>query len=203
VLGLAVAPAKATSIYVSEVLDPGGNQITLVNSGTGLYASGSYNDISWTSLRVVPTANGFGLSGQFSCSDSCYFTFEVDFSGSGYNPGTTAHVSELGTATTFANTTWSAFVSNTSIGSTSTNGSGSFNTGQSSPIVVPYSGGNFSGEAFFDISMGSPGNLTLYAGSTADLVFRNGSSSVPEPGSLAIGGACIGLLFYIKRRRKA
>jgi hypothetical protein len=50
--------------------------------------------------------------------------------------------------------------------------------------------------------LGAPRKLTLPAAGTADLVIQPGSA-VPEPGTLAIAAACVLVLIYVKRLRKA
>jgi hypothetical protein len=197
-------PATAGTIILGDIVTADG---VTTFSGDGISvnpADGTSPDgLRWSSVGATAftgfTPEDLALSGTFTCSSLCNDTFRVDFVGIGFNPGATVDLSIFGTSTGAA-LTFSGFASgNESLGSVFTNTTGSFNM-SSTPILLA-NPGNFSGSVFFNLNMGE-GTVTLPSASTAD-VFVNDGSAVPEPGTIAILAACILLLIYMKRLRKA
>jgi hypothetical protein len=219
-MGLALAsiaiPAAAGTIAITDGFDPNGLMTT---SPTGVFVNlpdgVSGDGLTWTGVgATVFNLSGnsdLSFSGAFTCASSCNDTFEIDFTASGFNPGTTSYVSLLGSgvpdfisvqALDGANQTL-GFVSypssNITIPSAIGNSTQSFSVA-SSPVVIN-SAGDFSGELFFNLQT-EAGTITVPPLSSADLIVTNGAS-VPEPGSLAIAAACLLLFLYVKRLRKA
>jgi hypothetical protein len=214
-LALAAIPVCAGTLTITSIEDPNGNTVTTnpfaLPDGTSNFDTGS-----WTSVAAtVFGGSDLQLSGNFSCATVCNDYFTVDFTGTGYNPGATAYVSvfttyaldygfslqaigagnqTLGQLFENANSSVPIVVSAIQSGVNSTQPQ--FFTDSSNPVVVN-SAGDFSGVLLLDVQGGS---FSLPSSQTADLIIND---VVPEPGTLAIGAACLLLLVYVKRLRKA
>jgi hypothetical protein len=221
-LGLAFAsiaiPAAAGTIAIVDGFDPNGLQTNspngaFVNLPNGISADGmSWNGVGAVAFNVSGNSD-LSFSGMFTCASVCDDTFEIDFTGTGFNPGTTSYVSLVGSgvpdfisvqALSSNNQTF-GYVSYPSLNITvlqtiqAIGNSSVFNVA-SSPVVIN-NAGDFSGELFFNLQM-EAGTINVPPLSSADLIITNGAS-VPEPGSLAIAAACLILFLYVKRLRKA
>jgi hypothetical protein len=208
-IALALASvASAGIITITDIVDPN-NLLTASPDGTFVKApDGTASDtLSWTGVEADVfnfDTSDLALSGFFVCSSTkggCFNTFAVDFTGTGFGPGTTAFISLVGTSTTNLFLEGS-FLQN-GVNATSpiaiANATGPFNVNSATFSID--NTGSFSGTFFLDINMGI-GNFTLPALSTADLIVTPGAS-VPEPGTIAIVAACVLLLIYVKRLRRA
>ena len=197
-------PAMGGTIILNDVVDPNGSPTF---SGDGISVAltdgTSADGLSWTGAGAEAftlfTPQDLSFFGTFTCAGLCSDTFEVDFIGAGFLPGATANLSIFGTSTG-SSIVFDGFTnSNQSLGSVFQNGSGEFSMA-STPILLT-NPGNFSASVFFHVDMGE-GTVSLPEASSADL-FVNDGSAVPEPGTIAILAACILLLIYLKRLRKA
>jgi hypothetical protein len=190
VMLLCAAPASAAYISIISITGP---------NGLAAGASGNTTDgLTWSGLGASVTSNDLALYGSFFCSATCTDFFDIQFIAGTETKYNVAQLSAVGTANGQAfNLFANSRETNQSLGFLQVGNTGlSFNV-QSTPSF--FSGGNFSGDLILELMMTSGGRITFPSGSTADL-FLN---SAPEPATLAIAAACIALLVYVKRLRKA
>jgi hypothetical protein len=212
-LPIAIALASVASagiITITDIVDPN-NLTTTSPDGTFVVApDGTSSDLlSWTGVQAEVfnfDTSDLSLSGLFVCGSTggnCVDSFAIDFTGTGFGPGTTAFISLVGSTSTSMQLQGSFFQTgvNATTPSAIVNANGSTPFDVSSATFAIDNKGSFSGIFFLDINMGN-GNFTLPALSTADLVVTPGAA-VPEPGTIAIVAACILLLVYVKRLRRA
>lgn len=204
--GVAI-PARAALIPIvnlSQLTAPDGSSVT--GLGPLSLTNGSTNGFTWSgvgaSVLTVGSNSRISLAGTFACvTASCFNeTFSLSFYFGPVQPGYTANVSLTGNTTALS--TVVSLSANRPAGSlgqvTGNSNISSVFALQSLPIAI--GGGNFSGTMTFTINQMLTGTVTIPPGATGDLLFT--SSSVPEPGTIAIGAACLLLLVYVKTLRK-
>ncbi len=188
---LSVVPASAGFISINSITGP---------NGSAAGSSGSSVDgLSWNGLGATASSNDLALYGSFFCSATCNDYFDVSFfAGTGASTNS-AQLSAVGTANGQAFNLFSySYQMNQSLGFLQVGNTGLSFDVHSTPVF--FGGGNFSGELILQVMMSNGGRITFPSGSTVDLLLNG---AVPEPATLAIAAACLALLIYVKRLRKA
>jgi hypothetical protein len=164
------------------------NTITVLNTGT-----------STDTLALSVSGQGFTAGGA-GATDTAVFS--VSGTGSGNNTGsdsTTGYSAVDPNNGQFSTTIPITTVQSSNNGLTGTLGGTAYdfaNLGDSNVLSFTNSGGTFSENQIF--------NITLGAGDTANITITTTVTAVPEPSTMAIAGlGALGMIGYGLRRRKA